>query len=134
MGMGYGYAGSASFSRFDEEITKVAEVLGGKLKPEYVELMDSIKKEESKNLKTFFPFGILNESVESRNSEKYDFPKGFDQVVADWLNHPYKEQTIEDILHIWDIIKYYPEIDEVAHQIWYEMRMLVQNKENWNIY
>lgn len=134
MGMDYRYAGSASYSRFDEEITKVAEILGGKLKPHYRELMDSVKKAESENPKRFFIFGTLNASKKSRNSEKYDFPAGFDKVVADWLNHPYKEQTIDDTLHIWDIIKYYPRIDEVAHQIWYEMKMLVQSKQNWYIY
>lgn len=134
MGMDYRYAGSASYSRFDEEITKVAEVFGGKLKPEYQTTMNTVKKLESENPRIFFGFGTINATDELRRGEKYDFPEDFDQVVADWLNHPYKAQTIEDTLHIWDIIKYYPEIDEVAHQIWYEMRMLVQNKQNWYIY
>ena len=58
MGMDYRYAGSASYSRFDEEMTKVAEILGGKLKPHYRELMDSVRKQNLKIQKDFSYLGL----------------------------------------------------------------------------
>ena len=121
MGMYYSYAGSSSYSRFDEEITKVAEVLGAKLKPEYQKLFDNVHRSIKENPDVFYAFGTLNVSAKDRQSEKYEFPEGFDPIVKNWLNHPYNEQTVSDTIHIWEVIREYPKIKEVSHQIWYEL-------------
>lgn len=133
MGMDYRYAGSASYSRFDEEITKVAEILGGKLNSEYQKLLDDVHRAEKENPNVFYAFGTLNASAKSRQAEKYDFPKGFDPIVRDWLNHPYKEQTIPDTIHIWEVVREYPKIKEVSHQIWYELEQCGTRGVNWYI-
>ena len=132
--MNYRYAGSASYSRFDEEITKVAEILGGKLKPEYRKLLDNVHKAEKENPNVFYAFGTLNVPDKSRQAEKYEFPEGFDPIVKDWLNHPYKEQTIPDTAHIWEVVSDYLEVKEVSHQIWYELQKCGTHGVNWYIY
>lgn len=134
MGMDYRYAGSASYSRFDREITEVAEVLGAKLKPEYQELMDKVKKAESENPNVFYAFGTINATDKSRKAEKYDFPERFDRIVKNWLNHPYKQQTIEDTVHIWEVVRDHPKVKEVSEQIWYELQQCVARGVNWYIY
>lgn len=44
MGMDYQYAGSASYPRFDEEVKKVVEILGGKETAELVARKDEQNK------------------------------------------------------------------------------------------
>ena len=134
MGMDYRYAGSASYSRFDEEITKVAEILGGKLNPEYQKLLDDIHRAEKENPNVFYAFGTLNASAKDRQAEKYEFPEEFDSIVKDWLNHPYKEQTIPDTIHIWEIIRDHPNVKEASEQIWYELQQCGVRGVNWYIY
>ena len=133
MGMGYRYAGSASYSRFDEEITKVAEILGGKLTPEYQKLLDDVNRAEKENSNVFYAFGTLNASAKSRQAEKYEFPEGFDTIVKNWLNHPYNEQTVSDTVHIWEFVREHPKVKEVSHQIWYELEQCGTRGVNWYI-
>lgn len=132
--MDYRYAGSASYSRFDREITEVAEVLGAKLKPEYQELMDKVKKAESENPNVFYVFGTINATDKSRKAEKYDFTERFDRIVKNWLNHPYKQQTIQDTVHIWEVVRDHPKVKEVSEQIWYELQQCGTRGVSWYIY
>ena len=133
MGVDYTYAGSASYTRFDEEITAVAEILGGRLNSYYSGLLEAVDKYKLSNPNTFFPFGILNVTSKDRASDKYEFLSNFDPIVSDWLNHPYKIQSVEDTKHIWNIISKYPDIEFVSHQIWYELKNLVIHNHGWFI-
>lgn len=133
MGVDYIYAGSTSYSRFDKEITAIAEILGGKLNSEYSQTFKTAVDRESENHNIFNLFGILNVTDKDRRSDKYDFPDELDPIVADWLNHPYKMQSPENTKHIWNVVSKYPCIDDRAHQIWWELEDLVANHRGWYV-
>lgn len=101
MGMDYSYAGSASYSRFDEELCAIAEVLGG----------------------------VLTEQT------KFVFPEGTNETIVKWFNNIYGDDfTVEETKTIWEYISKHPEIDEISHQIWYELKTCVELNDAWCIY
>lgn len=74
--MDYRYAGFASYLRFDEEITKVAEILGGKLKPEYQKLLDIVHKSEKKILMSSMYLEHLTRPLKIDKPKSMSFQKG----------------------------------------------------------
>ena len=105
MGMDYAYAGSASYGRFDDELTELAKrVFHAKLTEEYLkrkQFIDSCKK--SKN-NIFYPFGYLHPNVDDTNKEKFIFPKHTKEVIKKFFNNPYGDFTDEETKQIADII------------------------------
>ena len=127
MGMDYSYAGSASYPRFDRELCAVAEVFGG-VKTEHLK-----EREATENERPFgYWFGFL--SSDDTNNKKFVFPKETNEVLVKWFNNIYGEDfTVEETKTIWECIKNHPEINEISHQIWYELETLSNWGEAWYI-
>lgn len=128
MGMDYIYAGSSSYQRFENEICDIAYLLGGKLKEPYKERLEQA---DLKN--NLYIFGLLNVSDADRQSDKFEFPSEVNEVVVDWLNHPYKVYDVEKTKIIWEFISKHPEIKDISSQIWKELESLVEFEEGWSI-
>lgn len=105
MGMDYTYAGSASYDRFEEELTKVADVFCGK----------RIKTEEGEPL-------------------KFTFPKDTNETLVNWFNNSFGEWfTYEDTFIVWQIISHNNLIKNISPQIWRELEGCVNNHTGWDI-
>ena len=128
MGMDYSYAGSASYPRFDEELCAVAEVFGG-IQTEHLKERKATENERPCG----YWFGFL--SSDYSNEVKFIFPDGTNEILVKWFNNIYGEDfTEEETKIIWECIKNHPEIDEISHQIWYELKTLVDCNEAWYIF
>ena len=127
MGMDYSYAGSASYPRFDRELCAAAEVFGG-VKTEHLKEREATENERLLG----YWFGFL--SSDDTDNKKFVFPKETNEVLVKWFNNIYGEDfTIEETKTIWECIKNHPEINEISHQIWYELETLVDCNEAWYI-
>ena len=107
MGMDYKFAGSASYPRFDREIQAIAEKFGGKLSERSQKRLDN---DGGIN----YWFGFL--SGDQSDAPKFIFPEGTDATAR-----------------VWELIRKYPEIEDISGQIWYEFESLVELGEGWNI-
>ena len=129
MGMDYQYAGSASYPRFDEELSNVAAVFGG------------IKTKHLKEREVNAPEGSINwwfGAMSSADSDmpKYVFPENTAEILITWFNDPYGKNhvfTAEETKEIWELIQVHPEIEEISSQIWDELQDLVECNESWDI-
>lgn len=129
MGMDYQYAGSASYSRFDEEFTNVASIFGG-IKTKY------LKEKESKTSEGSIQWWFGAMSSDNSNKPKYLFPAGINETLVLWFNDPYGNHhtfTAEETKTIWECIKEHPEIKEISYQIWDELECLIECNESWDI-
>lgn len=104
MGMDYQWSGSASYPRFNEEFSNVAKVFGGS---------------KSENLAVHCRFTL---------------PEGTDPVLVKWLNDPYDDFTAEETKIVWQHVCKHPEIQEISHQIWNELKCSTEYDEGWDIY
>ena len=127
MGMDYQYAGSASYPRFDDEIKKVVELLGG------VESKELQNRKETENERPFgYWFGYMSSSDD--NMEKYIFPEGTNKIVVKWFNHIYDDFSPEDTKIIYkELHPYKDSIQGVCRQLWCELRNLYAYGEGWGI-
>lgn len=119
MGMDYKFAGSSSYSRFEDEIREVVKLFYG---ISLVELPDDTDK-------VFYPFGYINYISDS--SDKFEFPQGTNEAVIKWLNHPYDERTPDETKCIWDAVKGFG--DKVPVKIYCELKSLVECGMGWDI-
>lgn len=126
MGMDYSWAGSASYPRFDRELCTVAEVFGG-IKTEHLKEREATENERFCG----YWFGFL--SSDSSNNPKFIFPEGTNEILVKWFNNVYEFFTPEETKVIWEHISKHPEIDEISHQIWYELEMLNEFNEGWDV-
>lgn len=127
MGMDYRYAGSASYPRFDEELCKVAKVLGG-IETEH--LKERRDTENDRPLGHWF--GFL--SSDHSDKTKFVFPDGTNETLVRWFNNVYDYFTAEETRVVWSCISEHPEIEDISDQIWYELYMLNKFNEGWSIY
>lgn len=126
MGMSYEYAGSASYSRFDEEVCAVADVFGG------------IKTKDLKRREEAAPKGTLNwwfgsYISDDPNKSRFVFPDYVNETVAKWLNNIYEPRTVEETKEIWKHIRVHHEIKDISSQIWNELRERYLRDEGWEI-
>lgn len=127
MGMDYMYAGSASYPRFDEELTAVAKLFGGEPTEHLKEKIDT----EPKTICDYF-FGTLS-SMEL-DDKKFVFPENTNPVLVKWFNNPYGDFNFEETKIIWDILKYkHDEIEKVSSQIWQELKYCRESGIPWHI-
>lgn len=126
MGMGYNYAGSASYPRFDKELCKVAEVFGG-VKIEHLKNREFTENER--------PFGYWFGSLSSDDSgeDKFIFPECTDETLVKWFNNVYGDFTIEETVAVCMCFDKHPEIEEISSQIWQELGYLLYYGEAWDI-
>lgn len=129
MGMDYQHAGSANYARFDKEICEVAKVFGGALAEPYESRMESADTDHN-----IYGFGLLNVSAEDRNADKFVFPDGTPDIIADWLNRPYKYRNAVETREIWGFVSQHPQIAHISDQIWKELETLVYYNEGWLIW
>lgn len=126
MGMDYSWAGSASYPRFDRELCAVAEVFGG-IKTEHLREREATENERPCG----YWFGFL--SSDDSEKTKFVFPEGTNSVLVKWFNNIYDDFTVEETKTVWEHISKHTEIEEISHQIWYELEMLTENNEAWYI-
>ena len=127
MGMDYCWSGSASYPRFDRELCAVAEVFGG-IKTEHLK-----ERERTENKKPFgYWFGFL--SSDDSNKVKFVFPEGTNEVLVRWFNDIYGDFTEEETKTIWEQFFKHPEIEEISHQIWNELKTCCELNVAWYIY
>lgn len=122
MGMDYRFAGSASYSRFEDELTSVAKLFGGLP-------IDKIKKEE----KVFYPWGVMN--LQDGSSTKFVFDKELPNEVIKFFNDPYGNFSIKETEIIYNTLhEKWEEVKEVSWQISNELLNCVMAKESWYIF
>lgn len=126
MGMDYQYAGSASYPRFDRELCAVAKVFNGE-KTEYLKGRESTENERPLG----YWFGFL--SSDNSDEPKFIFPEGTNEILVKWFNDIYGDFTEEETMVVWDCVSEHPEIQDISHDIWYELEHLVENNESWSI-
>ncbi len=124
MGMDYKFAGSASYPRFDREIQAIAEKFGGKLSERSQKRLDNDGGID-------YWFGFL--SGDQSDAPKFIFPEGTDATLSAWLNNPYEDMEPDETARVWELIRQYPEIEDISGQIWYELESLVELGEGWSI-
>lgn len=128
MGMDYKYAGCASYPRFEREVCEVAKIFGGE-ETKHIKARKEIQNKESLE----YWFGFLN--IDDTKEQKIIFPQGTNEILVKWFNDIYSENfTPEETKIVWDNISKHPEIDEISHQIWYELETLCEENEAWEIY
>ena len=127
MGIDFQYAGSASYPRFDRELCAVAEVFGG-VKTEHLKEREVTENER--------PLGYWFGYLSSANSDlpNLAFPEGTNDVLVKWFNNIYDDFSEEETKIVLENIQSHPEIQDISHQIWDELEMLVENDEGWGIY
>lgn len=126
MGMGYQYAGSASYPRFDRELCAVAKIFGGE---ETKHLKERKETENCRPLGYWFGFYSSDDSGE----KKFSFPEGVDKLLAEWFNNIYEEFDPSQTKKIWEHISEHDEIENISYQIWNELKNCVENGTSWFI-
>ena len=126
MGMGYQYAGSASYPRFDRELCAVAEIFGG-IKTEHLKEREATESERPCG----YWFGFL--SSDNSDKPKFVFPEGTNKTLIKWFNNVYGDFTVEETKIIWKCIKEHPEVKKISHQIWSELQELISDDGEWYI-
>lgn len=128
MGMDFQYAGSASYPRFDEELTAIAKLFGAELTEHLKEKIDT----EPKTICDYW-FGTL--SSMNSDDKKFIFPENTNPVLVKWFNNPYGDFNFEETKTIWDILKYkHDEIEKISPQIWQELKYCREYGHPWYIY
>ena len=144
MGMDYLYAGSASYERFDNELSKIAiELFDAKLNDKFLkrkEAQDKLIKNSqsiSSGRTYIFPFGFLYSEKGDEKEEKIIFPKYTRKVIKKFFNNPYDEFTVEETKQIADIILSKNRINkvrEISPQLFKELTFRRKYKEQWFIF
>lgn len=127
MGMDYKYAGSASYPRFDEEVKKVVEILGGKETAE-------LKARKENEGQTFMGHWFGYASAADGKMEKYIFPRETNPLLVRWFNNIYAEYTAEETKKIFELLSPHKDaIMEVCSQMYCELEDLVEYEEGWEL-
>lgn len=128
MGMDYEYAGSASYPRFDDEVSQIVTLFGG------VE-SDELKHRHDTENERFFGYWFGYASSAPHDMKKYIFPEGTDPVLVRWFNNIYDDYDADDTLHIYQILKTkYDEVVNISSQIMSELESLAYYGEGWSIH
>lgn len=92
------------------------------------------RMESADTEKNIYLFGLLNVSAEDRDADKFVFPDRTPDIIADWLNSPYKYRNAGETREIWGFVSRHPQIAHVSYQIWKELETLVHYNEGWLIW
>ena len=109
MGMDYRYNGSASYPRFNNEVSEIAKLFGGKSK-------------------------LCGKPKFEFDEYKYEFKEGTPEILQRWFNDIWGDFTLSETKEIWEEIKKYPEIEDISPQIWNELQDLVAYGDNWHVF
>lgn len=139
MSMDYQFHGSASYSRFEREITEIAEsIFEGKKNSDLVSVEQEQKKDVGEHFKQGDLIGGLLAtgfgSFSDFKGKKFSFPDGTPAIITKWLDDPYKELTVEETQSVWNEVKKHPEIEKISYQIYHELKDLVDCKMGWEIW
>ena len=130
MGMDYQYAGSASYPRFDKELTEVAKIFGG---VPTKELRDKVQQGEEAlkecGLAPEYWFGATN-----LEEDRFVFPEGTDELLVKWFNHPYDFLMPKETQYVGNIILSHKEIYDISSQIYSEWKDVVYFGDCWKLY
>lgn len=125
--MDYRYAGSASYPRFDSELTAIAKLFGG-------ELTEDLKEKINTEPKTIYDYWFGTLSSMEPDDKKFIFPENTNPVLVKWFNNPYDYFSFKETKIIWDNIKPYAEkIKALSEQIFEELECCVECLQGWHI-
>lgn len=125
MGMGYQFNGSASYPRFNEELTKIVALFGGTV-------TKTLKEEQSK---------VTEGSVDwwfgrpmSELNEKFIFKDEVPESFKKWANDPYGNFTFEETEEIFNLLQTKKlEVCEISNQMYHEFELLMEFNCEWSI-
>ncbi len=120
MGMDYQYAGSASYPRFNSELSSVAAIFGG------IETKTATEKQLS-------DYGSEYINSAEQSLPRFIFPVNTNETLIRWFNDPYGDFDEKETDIIWNHIKQHEEIKQLSKQIWDELRILTEHSEPWYI-
>ena len=130
MGMDYQHAGSASYPRFDKELTDVARVFGGIPTKELKEKVTQGEKALKEcGLALEYWFGATN-----LEEDRFVFPDGTDELLVKWFNHPYDFLTPEETKHVGNIILSHKEIYDLSLQMYSEWQDVIDCSDCWELH
>lgn len=120
MGMDYLFSGSASYPRFNDELSKIVELFGGSI-------VTNRKPANECTMVEYFMEAPL----------KYIFKEGTPGVFIKWANDPYGDYnsfTFEETKELYIFLKTkWNKVKEISSQIANELKTCYQNKCPWSI-
>lgn len=106
MGMDYRFVGSASYPRFNKEITAIAELFGGTLK----------------------------EDIQEDTTEIFIFKDNISKAFQKWVNTPYEMLNYQETEEVYNILQTKREqIIEISPQIVKEFDIIMECGTVWDI-
>ena len=113
MGVDFFFSGSASYPRYYEEVEKIAvQCFGATLSNKFIK---DEKKVEKSVLNPEYMFG----SVHDRH-DKFIFPKETPKIIVEFCREPVGKSY--NSTELWEIFQQHPEIENISHQIWDEVK------------
>lgn len=126
MGMDYKYAGSASYPRFDKEISDiVTQVLGGCKSNKLIQKENSVKGDWVSSM-----FGTAS----NMKDDKYVFPDDVPGNVAYFFNHLYDKHSPGFMNDVYLFLSsYFDKISKISNQFVTELEMIHSMNEFWKL-
>lgn len=125
MGVDFQWSGSASYPRYYEEVEAIAtKCFGAVLNAQFVE---DEKKVEKSLISPTYMFGKVHE-----RDDKFTFPEGTPEEVVKFCQKPVDE--FYDAKKLWEAFQQHPEIEEISHQIWEEVKCCAEYRESYHVW
>lgn len=125
MGMDYLFNGSASYPRFNKELTAVVSLFGG-----YV--LEELKKKQEET-----PEGSIDwwfGKPMSDADEKFVFKDEVPEIFKKWANHPYDDFTFDETKEIFKLLETKADaVKEASEQMYHEFELLIACECAWMI-
>lgn len=125
MGMDYFFNGSASYPRFNKELTAIVALFGG-----YV--LEELKKQQEA-----VPEGSIDwwfGKPMNEADEKFIFKEEVPEAFKKWANHPYDDFTLEETEEIFNLLRTKEdEVNAISEQMYHEFEMLIDCSCAWSI-
>jgi len=114
MSLDYRFAGSASYSRFCNELKNIVKLFGGK----------SLETEKDEKEREYAEIPL-----------KYSFPVNLPEVFKKWANNPYDDFSVEETKEIGNFLFTKKEkVKKISEQIVYEFEQLIENNKQWYVW